>query len=94
MPRARPPQARDWMVDVSIFWNESMWKTVEKPSISFSNSGRIASGVTSRPVKPVPPVVITTSMAGSAIQPSTLARMCGDVVFDDGAVGDRDGRRP
>src|SRR6202521_1671321 len=49
---------------------------MEKPSIRFSNSGSIASGVTSRPVKPVPPVVITTSTAGSAIQPFTRARMC------------------
>src|SRR3989337_2002332 len=49
------------------------WKTAEKPSIRFSNSGSSASGVTSRPVKPVPPVVITASIAGSAIQPRTLA---------------------
>ncbi len=37
-------------------------------SVRFSNRGSSASGVTSRPVKPVPPVVITTSIAGSAIQ--------------------------
>ena len=54
-----------------------MWKTVEKPSTSFSNSGFTASGVTSRPVKPVPPVVMTTSTAGSAIQPCTLALISG-----------------
>ena len=35
--------------------------TTEKPSISFSRSGFTASGVTSRPVKPVPPVVMTTN---------------------------------
>src|ERR1700733_8557033 len=33
----------------------------------FSNSGSIASGVTSRPVKPVPPVVMMASTSGSAI---------------------------
>src|SRR2546429_263189 len=54
-----------------------MWKTVEKPSTSFSNSGFTASGVTSRPVKPVPPVVMTTSTAGSSIQPCTLALISG-----------------
>ena len=52
-----------------------MWKTVEKPSISFSNSGRTASGVTSRPVNPVPPVVMTTSMLVSAIHARTWARI-------------------
>ena len=48
---------------------------VEKPSMRFSNSGSTASGVTSRPVKPVPPVVITTSIAGSAIQARICARI-------------------
>src|ERR671928_45537 len=33
------------------------WNTAEKPSMRFSNKGSSASGVTSRPVKPVPPVV-------------------------------------
>ncbi|MHC2508861.1 hypothetical protein ACVII1_004099 [Bradyrhizobium elkanii] len=41
-----------------------MWKAIEKPSIRFSNNGSTASGVTSRPVKPVPPVVMTASTAG------------------------------
>src|SRR3984885_6350284 len=52
-----------------------MWKAMEKPSILFSNKGSIASGVTSRPVKPVPPVVIMTSITGSSIQAFTRARM-------------------
>jgi hypothetical protein len=52
-----------------------MWNSAEKPSISFSNSGLTASGVTSRPVKPVPPVVITTSTAGSLIQRFTCFRI-------------------
>src|SRR5262249_6007616 len=41
----------------------------------FSKSGSIASGVTSRPVKPVPPVLMTTSTAGSAIHCRTRARI-------------------
>ena len=52
-----------------------MRNSVEKPSMRFSNSGSIASGVTSRPVKPVPPVVMMTSIAGSAIQAFTCARI-------------------
>ena len=48
---------------------------VAKPSMRFSNSGSTASGVTSRPVKPVPPVVMTTSIDGSAIQAFTRARI-------------------
>src|SRR5690242_7875072 len=48
---------------------------MEKPSMRFSNNGSIASGVTSRPVKPVPPVVITTSTPGSAIQRLTTPRI-------------------
>src|SRR4051794_38812848 len=39
-----------------------------KPSMRFSITWSKASGVTSRPVIPVPPVVITTSISGSAIQ--------------------------
>ena len=71
MPRARPAQARDWTVEVPTFWKETIWKTVEKPSTSFSNNGLMASGVTSRPVKPVPPVVMITSIAGSFDHDST-----------------------
>ena len=33
-----------------------MWNTTAKPSIALSNRGVTASGVTSRPVRPVPPV--------------------------------------
>src|SRR3984957_16349508 len=39
-----------------------------KPSMRFSSTRSNASGVTSRPVTPVPPLVITTSICGSAIQ--------------------------
>jgi len=48
-------------------------KSVANPSMRFSNKGSIASGVTSRPVNPVPPVVITTSIDGSAIQSRATA---------------------
>ena len=49
--------------------------SVAKPSMRFSNSGSTASGVTSRPVKPVPPVVMITSI-GSRLDPGlTRARI-------------------
>ena len=60
-----------------------------KPSMRFSNKGSSASGVTSRPVKPVPPVVMTTSIAGSAIHALTRRTDFFHVVGDDGAAGDR-----
>ena len=41
----------------------------------FSNSGSTASGVTSRPVKPVPPVEMMTSIALSAIQVRICSRI-------------------
>ena len=43
------------MVDVPILSNEMRWNPAENPSISFSKTARNASGVTSRPVRPVPP---------------------------------------
>ena len=61
---ATPAVARLWIVEVPILAWLSMWKAIEKPSIRFSNSGSIASGVTSRPVKPVPPVVMIDVDAG------------------------------
>src|SRR5277367_3549706 len=63
------------MAEVPIFGKLITRNSAEKPSIFFSNSGSTASGVTSRPVKPVPPVVMTTSIIGSAIQAFTRARM-------------------
>src|SRR6476659_4142140 len=53
----------------------SMWKAMENPSIRFSNSGSIASGVTSRPVKPVPPVVMMASTPSSAIHRLMMTRI-------------------
>ena len=64
---ATPAVARLWIVEVPILAWLNMWNAIEKPSIRFSNSGSMASGVTSRPVKPVPPVVMMTSTPGSAI---------------------------
>ena len=54
----------------------------------FSNSGSTASGVTSRPVKPVPPVVMTASMAGSAIHLRTTPRILRTSSVHDRAVGE------
>src|ERR1700736_1099663 len=72
---AVPAVARLWIVEVPILAWLSRWNAIEKPSIRFSNSGSIASGVTSRPVKPVPPVVITTSTPGSAIHLLIMPRI-------------------
>src|SRR5216683_2640997 len=47
---AVPAVARLWIVEVPILAWLSRWNAIEKPSIRFSNSGSIASGVTSRPV--------------------------------------------
>src|SRR5512138_3652410 len=44
-----------------------------KPSISFSITSAKASGVMSRPVMPVPPVVMTQSICGSAMCPRSTA---------------------
>jgi hypothetical protein len=43
--------------------------------IHFSNRGSMASGVTSRPVNPVPPVVMIASTPGSAIHARTIVRI-------------------
>ena len=64
---ATPAVARLCIVEVPILAWLSMWKAMEKPSMRFSNNGSIASGVTSRPVKPVPPVVMIASTPSSAI---------------------------
>ena len=67
VPPATPAQARDCMVDRPILSKLTRWNTDEKPSMTLSNKGCIASGVTSRPVRPVPPVEMITSIAGSSI---------------------------
>lgn len=70
---ASPAHARDSRVDVPILVEEYLWKRVENPSIFLSNNGSIASGVTSNPEKPVPPVVMITSIFSSATQFWTVA---------------------
>ena len=80
---AMPAVARLWIVEVPILAWLSMWNAIENPSIRFSNSGSIASGVTSRPVKPVPPVVMMTSIPGSAIHRLTMTRIASTSSIDD-----------
>ena len=70
-----PAVARDWIAEVPIFGKLTTRNNAEKASIFFSNSGSTASGVTSRPVKPVPPVVMIASIIGSAIQALMRARI-------------------
>ena len=84
---ATPAVARLCTVEVPILAWLSMWKAMEKPSIRFSNSGSIASGVTSRPVKPVPPVVMiaSTPAIGDPAPDDDADRI--DVVDDDLARG-------
>ena len=54
-----------------------MWKTTENPSSFLSNRGSTASGVTSRPVMPVPPVVMMASTKPDAHQASIRSRIAG-----------------
>ena len=85
--RRRPWRATGW--PRCRFWGSSPPGTAPKSaSIFFSNSGSIASGVTSRPVKPVPPVVMITSIAGSAIHCLTRRADRLDIVRHDAALGD------
>jgi class 3 adenylate cyclase len=75
LPWTIPAVARDCTVDVPILGHEIMWKATEKPSISLSNSPRIASTVTSRPVSPVPPVEMIASISARPAQARTWARI-------------------
>ena len=70
---AKPASALDCTVDEPISWKDRARNTSPKPSMSLSNSGRTASGVESRPEKPVPPVTSTASTPGSAIQAESTA---------------------
>src|SRR6516165_4180075 len=72
---ATPAVARLCTVEAPILAWLSIWKAMEKPSMRFSNKGSTASGVTTRPVKPVPPGVMTTSTLASAIHFLTTARI-------------------
>ena len=54
--------ARDCTVEVPIFGNEIMWKRAEAFDLLFEQP-RMASMVTSRPVRPVPPVEMMASIS-------------------------------
>ena len=75
LPFITPAQARDWMVEVPILGKEIIWNSVLNPSISFSKSGRMASTVTSLPVRPVPPVEMMASMSLRPVQSRITWRM-------------------
>src|SRR5690606_9182541 len=75
VPFATPARQRDCRLDVPISSYDSIRNISPKPCISLSSSTATASGVPSRPVTPVPPVVITTSTPGSAIHADTTARI-------------------
>ena len=62
-----PAMALDCMVDEPISLKEICLKSSPKPSMVLSNKGANASGVLSRPVKPVPPVVMIACMLSLAI---------------------------
>ena len=74
VPLASPANARDCSDDVPISSKDSARNSSPKPGMVLSSSGSSASGVASRPVKPVPPVTSTPSIAASAIQRETTAR--------------------
>ncbi|MNT64944.1 hypothetical protein D3C72_2028870 [compost metagenome] len=63
------------MVEVPISATEICRKYSPKPSTCLSSRQATASGVLSRPVKPVPPVISTTCTLSSAIQVATWARI-------------------
>ncbi|CSB50015.1 Uncharacterised protein [Vibrio cholerae] len=63
------------MVEVPISSKETMRNSSPKPSTSLSNRGLSASGVLSRDVNPVPPVIRIAWMVSSAIHCETTARI-------------------
>ena len=68
VPLATPARQRLCRLLVPIVSNDSTRNSSPKPSIVLSSRGPTASGLPSRPVRPVPPELITTCTAGSAIQ--------------------------
>ncbi len=58
VPLATPAKALDCRVEVLMFWYERLLNISPNPSIVLSSRGRMASGVPSFPVIPVPPVVM------------------------------------
>lgn len=59
VPLAVPASALDCKVEVPISSYDRKRNISPKPGMSLSSSGVTASGVPSRPVKPVPPVTST-----------------------------------
>ena len=62
LPLARTAQALDWIAEVPTVFKLMVLNTSPKPGMCLSAISLTASGVISLPVKPVPPVVITTSI--------------------------------
>ena len=62
-PFAKPASALDCREDVPILLKLTYLKISPNPGIFFSITSSTASGVESLPVKPVPPVKITTSIS-------------------------------
>ncbi len=67
LPFARTAQALDWIADVPTVFKLMVLKTSPKPGICLSAISLTASGVISLPVRPVPPVVIITSISSLPI---------------------------
>ena len=67
-PLASTAHALDWIAEVPTVFKLIVLKISPKPGISLSAISLIASGVISLPVKPVPPVVIITSISFLFIQ--------------------------
>ena len=68
LPFANTAQALDWIDEVPTVFKLRVLNTSPKPGICLSAISFIASGVISLPVKPVPPVVMITSMFSWFIQ--------------------------
>ena len=58
------------------------------PGASLSSTARVASGVTSRGVRPVPPVVRMRSARSASAQAARAAAIADGLVGDEGAVGE------
>ena len=63
LPFDRTAQALDWIEDVPTVFKLIVLKTSPNPGICLSAISSTASGVISLPVKPVPPVVMITSIS-------------------------------
>ena len=68
LPLDNTAQALDWIAEVPTVFKLIVLNTSPKPGICLSAISLTASGVMSLPVKPVPPVVIMTSICSLLIQ--------------------------